>query len=614
MNRGHGVEAPQVRSSSTELRLAAGRVLLAIIFAWAALALCVSAAFLWTPRGTFGLTAGYGAIIKAVEPGSPATAAGIVPGDRIDLANTSFSVRPYVVGVTAPVPVGTRVTLRIEHDGTSRDVTLAAVLHEGYGANRISLAFGILSGAVFILTGAALIFFRQSLTTWGFGLFCLLSNPVIPALSRFPSAQAHLAYVVLYDILQNVGVIGLLVFALNFPQRVNRSWRRTLVRLLPALFVVVAGWTLWIDLAICVFGIPVDLPNRLLQVAFGLIDVVAIALITETYLSGPGEDRARLRWVLIGFYVGLVCNFVGNLLLYTANVSLPVWVDNVLVALVVTLPLTVGYAVVRHRVIDIDFFISRAIVYALFTTALVALFAIIDFLFSRLLADFRLSLFIEALATIGAAISINAVHKRMERVVDELLFRGRRIARERLERAARALRGTTSPQAVDETLVDESHGALGLVSTALFRTEGEAAGFRRVAACGWPAGTLDRLSANDRLVLEHRVTRGVVKLENVPWENEKLPKGAARPTVSIPLDYRDQVGGLLLCSGTAHGEQLDPEETGWVESVANTAATVYEELEAERMRERLRTLENDVTVLRARLDEARRDRAQPSSP
>jgi hypothetical protein len=263
-------------------------------------------------------------------------------------------------------------------------------------------------------------------------------------------------------------------------------------------------------------------------------------------------------------------------------------------------------------VMDIDFFVSRAIVYALFTTALVALFAIIDFLFARLLADFRLSLFIEALATVGAAISFDAVHKRVARVVDEFLFRGRRIARERLERAARAIRGTTKADAVDATLVDEPYGSLGLVSTALFRSNGDGAGFRRVAACGWPAGTLESLNANDRLVLEHRATHRIVKLDDLPWEHDELPAGPARPTISIPLDYRDEVGGLLLCSGTAHGEQLDPEETGWVEHVANAAATVYEELEAEAMRERLRKLESDVAVLRARLDEARRGHADTS--
>ncbi|MBV9104307.1 MAG: PDZ domain-containing protein [Candidatus Eremiobacteraeota bacterium] len=586
------------------LRLVAGRMLLAVIFAWAAGALVVSASFLWTPRGTFGLTAGYGARVMAVAAHSPAAAAGIATGDRIDLGGTPFDSRPFLVGVTAPYPPGARVSLRFLHEGIERSAVLTAVKEDEDNPTRVALGFAIVSSMLFLIVGTGLIFWRESAATWGFGLYCLLTNPVIASLSRFPSAAAHLGYVALYDIVQNVGVVGLLVFALNFPRALKRPWRRTLRRLLPVIFVVLAAWTLWIDLAVCVFGIPVGLSNRFLQLGFGLIDVAAIALITETYLAGPVEDRARLRWVLIGFYIGLLCNFIGNVLLYTANVVLPLWLDTLLIALVVSLPLTVAYAVVRHRVIDTDFFLSRAIVYALFTSVLVMVFAVIDWLFSRLLADFRLSLFIEALVSIGAAISFDAVHKRVERTVDELLFRGRRLARERLERAARAVRHATLPSSIDRLMVDEPKEALGLVSVALFRREGD--GFRRVSADGWPPGTLERLDDDDRLVLEHHATNDRVVLAALPWNRDGLPHGVSHPSLSLPLESRASLEGFLLCSGTAHGEQLDPEESEWVEQLVSAAATAYEELETEQLRERVTSAEDQLRVLGAQLDEARR--------
>lgn len=603
------VEVAAVGSHWPELRLVAGRVLLAIIVAWSVWALGVSASFLWTTRGTFGFQAGYGAHIVEVDEGRPAALAGIRRGDVLDLAGTPADARPYVAGVTAPVPPGARVRVSVVHDGVRRDVELTAVPFTLDPPSRVSLIFSLISTAVFIVVGAGLIFLRQSVVTWGFGLFCLLANPVTPALARFPSPTAHFVYVGIYDIVQNIGVVGLLAFSLTFPKPIKRPWREWLRRLLPVVFVVLAAWTLWIDIAVCVLGQPVWLANRFLQIAFGLIDIVAIALITETYFTGPREDRARLRWVLIGYYVGLFCNFIGNTLLYTASITLPIWVDNLLVALVVTLPLAVGYAVVRHRVIDIDFFISRAIVYALFTTLLLLIFAVIDWLFSRLLADFRLSLLVEAMASIGAAIAFDAVHSRVERTVDELLFRGRRIARERLERTARAVHHVGSPAALDRTLVEEPHQALDLVSVALFRSDGNA--YRRVAACGWPANTVERLDADDRLVLEHRAERGIITLANVPWQHPDLPRGVARPSVSIPLATRERIEGMLLCSGTAHGEQLDPEESQWLEHLVNAAAASYEEIDAERLRERVGDAEREVTMLKARLDEARRSAAAP---
>jgi hypothetical protein len=278
----------------------------------------------------------------------------------------------------------------------------------------------------------------------------------------------------------------------------------------------------------------------------------------------------------------------------------------VLIALVVSLPLTVAYAIVRHRVIDTDFFISRAIVYAVLTTALVAVFALIDWLFGRVLADyFRLSLFVDALASIGAAMSFDAVHKRLGRIVDELLFRGRRIARERLERATRAIRHVTAAHAVDDTLIKEPQQSLELASIALFRHEGGE--YRRVAAKGWPDGAVAKLDDNDRLVLEHRANETVVTLADLSWDCPNLPDGVASPTISVPLRSRGELEGLLLCSGTAHGEQLDPEEASWIALLADAATATLDQLDAEHSRARAETSESKLKVLEARLDEVRRD-------
>ena len=321
--------------------------------AWAVVSLAVSASFLWTPQGTLGLTADYGGLITSVEPGSPAANAGVSAGDRIVLRATPFESRPKLAGVVTPIAVGTAVPFRLYHDGTERDLTLVAVENELSTPARVTMVLDLSSTVVFIVVGTLLILMRPSVVTWGFGLYCLLINPVIPAFSRFPSASAHMLYVGIYDIIQNIGTVGLIVFALNFPRPVGVRWRKTLDAALVGLFLLLAAWTLWVDVAMNVFAIPVARTNFLLQLAFGIVDLLAIFLLTSTYLNGPKEDRPRLRWVLVGFYVGLVCTYAGTLLYYTASSSTPAWLDNLLIAMQVTLPITVAYAVIRHRVIEI---------------------------------------------------------------------------------------------------------------------------------------------------------------------------------------------------------------------------------------------------------------------
>lgn len=599
------------RARRANVRRLIGRVFLVVILAYAAIAWSVSAAFLWTPRGTLGITSNYDGLISAVDPGSAAAGAGIRAGDRIEIDATPAESRPKVVGVAQVVAIGDRVTLTVARGQIARRVVLVAAPKIVSPADITSQLFSLLATAVFIVVGTALILFSPSRVTWGFGLFCLLTNPVIPALSRFPSATAHLAYVFLYNVVQNVGLVGMLLFALDFPHAIDRPWRRILMRLLPLVFIVYASWTVWIDFSVDILGRGAHVANVLLQIAFGVGNVVAIVLITETYLVGPVADRPRLRWVLVGFYVGLVFSYVGNALLYTANASLPLWCVTLLIAAVATLPLAVGYAIVRHRVIEIDFFVGRAIVYAIFTTMLVAIFALVDWLLSRVLEDFRLSLLLDAIISICAAYAMDAVHVRVERWIDSVLFRGRQIARERLERLARALRYVSSREALETELVGEAHEALGLASIALFRQDGAA--YRRVAAFGWPAGTREELGADDRLVLEHRASPGVIGLQDFQWRGDGVPSGLAAPLVSLPLATPRELTGLLLCSGTAHGEALDPEEVRWIEHVANVAAYTYEEIDTERLRASAKRLRSEVELLTARLDEARR-RADPGAP
>ena len=582
------------------------RIVLALIVAWAAGCFCVSVSLLWVPRGTVGISADYSGNVTNVVTGSPAaTKAGIQKGDTILLPGTPFESRPKLIGATTPVAPGTQVPLQFRQGDTTRTVTLTAKRLELSSLERFSYVIELTSTAIFAIVGAGLILLRPRVVTWGFGLFCLFTNPVVAALSRFPSAAAHLAYVSFYDVAQNVGLIGLLVFALNFPNRVHKPWRRVVVRALWPIFITMSLWTLAIDYGVCVFAIPMHGPNVALQVAFGVILSLCVALLTETYLTGPVESRSRLRWVLVGFYIGLACNYIGSVLIYTANVSLPLWLDNALVATAVTLPLTVSYAVVRHRVIEIDFFLSRALVYAIFTTVLVVLFALSDWLFSHVLADFRLSLVLDGLISIGAAFAFDGAKSFLERTVDRVIFRGRRIAHDRLARASQALRFVKSASTVDDMLVREAHEALDIATLGLFREDGNI--YRRVASCGWDGADVDVLPQDDRLITEHLSIDGALHLSDIPWTRPDLPGGLDRPVLSIPLRSGSTLAAILLCSLKPHGEHLDPEELDWLCQFARSAGAAYDELNTAELRHVADELRLQVTILDARLQEAHRD-------
>ena len=580
-------------------------VITLVVYALAGVFAAASA--FWLPSGTLGLTAGYAGIVRAVTPGGPAAEAGIVAGDRIDLAAVPFEERRYVAGVGAQIPLGTVVHLKLLEEN-ARDVVLEAIPNVMTGADRLSLLLECAASLIFIAVGATLILVRPNRATWGFGLYCLLILPTAAYPFRLTSAAWALAAIVFYDIVQNVGVVGLLVFALDFPRAFDVPWRRSLARSVPAIFVLLAAMTTYPDVANLVLGIGAEFENTVLQVVFGCVFGLSLYVLFDTYRRVPIDERERLRWVAIGFSLGLVTSYVGNTLLYASAISFdpPGWLSNVLLSLNVLLPLTVAHAVVRHRVFDINFVIGRALIYAALTTLLAGLFGLLDWLFGSTLEDFRLSRLIQAGISISIAFAFDSLHKRIERAVEAIFFRRRRAAEARLDRLIHELPQARSVKVVEEAVVGEVVDALELLSAALFVWSDSAKAFVRTASAGWEPADCTSLDETDLLVLSLRAQKHSIDLAELPWHHEALPQAGFAPLVAVPMYSRADLTGIILYGGHPGGADVDPAELSQLERLAHAASIAFDELEAEELRSANDLQSSTIGQLEARLDELRR--------
>ena len=590
-------------------------VIVALLVAYALTGVYAAASALWETRGTLGLTPGYGSAIRAVAPGGPADLAGIVAGDRIHLAATPFDERRYLSGVNAAVPSGTRVHFALSHGTSTRDVELAAVPYQLTAEDKSALFFECFASAIFIVVGATLIVVRPSRATWGFGLYCLIVLPTANYPFTLSSASAAFAEICFYDIVQNIGVCGLLVFALEFPRPLETPARSRVRRGIPLICSVLAAMTLYPDVANLLLGIGAQTENRVLQVAFGAAFTLALAILWDTYRRVAPDDRERMRWVLIGFGVGLLGNYVGNTLIFSSLMPFnpPVWLLNLLVSTNVLLPLTVAHAVVRHRVLDINFVVSRALVYAALTAGLALVFVLLDFVFSHVLEDFRLSIFVDAAVSIGVAFTFDALHKRMERFIEAVFFRKRRAAELRLKHLTDLLPQARTMQVVQDALVAESVDALELASAALFLPH-DGGRFTRVSSLGWRAEDCAVLDDTDLLVLALRAGDRAVSLPGLPWRRADLPSGPQAPVVALRMHARADIAGIVIYGSHPAGGDIDPAELALLVELTHAAAVALDELEAERLRGETAVQASTIAELAARLDELRRRDSAAAQP
>jgi len=271
------------------------------------------------------------------------------------------------------------------------------------------------------------------------------------------------------------------------------------------------------------------------------------------------------------------------------NLPLPNWVSDALIALGVFIPLTVAYAVIRRRVFDVQFVISRALVYGTLTTLIAGSFLLIDWFMSKQFEQTRFTLTAEIIFALALGSSLNMLHRNVDRLVDGIFFRQRHFAERRLGRAAAAVTRAETFGAVDQFVVHEPVEALSLVSAALFRKSEHGGGFVRRVEVGWDPHDIRELGPNDPLVLHLLAEGAAVRISDVAWSSGHAPH-MAHAVLAMPLVLRDQIVGVALYGPHRTGADIDPDEQKSLTPLLDRAGAAYDHIDAQALRAKVELL------------------------
>jgi len=592
---------------------------------------------IWDPGyyGEYGLTVNPWAnfTVRNIVPGSPADKAGIRVGDRIERPKALHERLTLFRIVPRPAE---RITLTVIRGDQRRAVSLQArPLPPRPAPDRALLALHFAWLFAFVAVTLVLVLLRPSMMTWGLFLFPLNLAIIFSQSDLYFSyipTNAFLTVRFLEDIIAPAGIIGFLIFGICFPANETTGWRETLESLAPFLFLTIAGSLIYWDLAnilirptmvipyaleasaVVVFaagtvvlatryGRANDLERRSIAwVIVGLlVGIVAsivglskqffeigpeqhwqahatlllgtIALLI-TYFAARGLERQRIKWVVLGVICAWVADGANHLGMSLGSMYNPKWFIGAVEVLYLALPLAVAYAVIRHRVIDVRFVLSRSLAAGVIIGMIALMVFGIEWLFSARLPNSRL----EGAAYVGIVLvvgfSLNAAWRWTRRTVDLVFFPRRYRAQEEAETVADALRRAATKSDLYDPLTAGIAHAFSLASVALFERV-EDGGFLRVAAHGWPAGTIWHILPDDPLVTRVSQGRRFVDLDVTQWHEQNLPMGVAHPTAMLPVGAGKVVPALLLCGAHDDGAGLDPDELRTIRKLCVDAGLVY---------------------------------------
>jgi hypothetical protein len=387
-----------------------------------------------------------------------------------------------------------------------------------------------------------------------------------------------------------------LALAVTFPQRSSRGMRRFLERL--------NIWLLAVTLAVQAVAIvgsvvlPRPAPAWLAVVAavatlafFGAIAVAFTLAIREA----SGADKQRVRWVAYSLGIG----FAGPLITFVVALSHGP-LDGIVAYLgfsLLAIPLGLGYAIVRHRVVDIGFVINRALVFGVVSGVVIVAFMVLEWALSSVFVKVShvTSTTLELMLALVLGFSLRGIHGRVDTFIDDLFFRQRHENERALKTFAREVAFVTDPRTALARTHAELAARTGAPDVAFYAVAGRDA--LRIDTA--ESAAQERVDVDDPALVRMRATRLPVALADL--------NTAFAGDHAFPMLVRDAVTGAVVLGAKANGEAFAPDELATVETVVLSLGNALDALQTAALKAQITRVVLDgapVDTLRRTVDAA----------
>ncbi len=531
------------------------------------------------PLTLFGYaTDGDGIVVSAPQKAKKGSDA-ILVGDRVRVDRIKLFDRKPGLARTAFTYDNPDRHLPVERHG--RALTLHLVGYVEPAGLRWTALLRILIYIASVFLGGILYLMKPRLPTLAFFIFCLGGD--------YPTSYADLYSDVPWreiplwigDTLRGAATPALLLFAfcLFEPSRMRQRLAGFVV-----LALALASGTLhaYADWLLTYGGRPAQHFDTLYADATTVMTVLALLIFALMFVRARGDDRIRAALILGGFAIAGVCR-IASVELYPAHIG--PWVNAALQTAPIIPIVIVWIAVVRHSFFNLDFFVSRGIVFAAITLAFFGFLFVAEELAGYLFYNnVDVPYIVSYMVVFALGALLRPIRELLERLVDRFIFRGRQNQRLALELISGYILDAESAEDVYRALLQDATHALQL-SFAGILTSRPNGDYLLTQSYAWPPDLDVRLTRDDELTREIVRSRGVMTRFTAKKSGlirRAFPTGQL--TFAAPLLTEHRVGAIVVYGHNVSGLDLDPEERQLLVRVVEHASIALREIELARFR------------------------------
>jgi len=287
------------------------------------------------------------------------------------------------------------------------------------------------------------------------------------------------------------------------------------------------------------------------------ITALTTIIFVAAFFRAERNDRHRIGWIVVAFAFAGVARLASDAL-FPGHI--PLWVNSVFVSMTIVPILTIWIAVVRHQFFNVDFVVSRAVVYAALTAGVMgSLYAVEEvgtYIFS-MNSDLAYG-FIIVICTLVGTLS-GKIKDFLDHFVDRFIFHDRHEQRKALEFIAGYILDAETVEDVHRALLQDAAHALQLSFGGILARQPDG-GYELAESYAWPDDCVVKLAPSDELTQAITRTRGALTFSGKDTRLIKDSFPNERLTFAAPLFFDRTVSGIVVYGHNVSGLDLDPEE------------------------------------------------------